>query len=84
MIGIVTGQLVVSKVKQPQPGQDFKPHQVISVMQIHDGDADMVKIKDMDLTRQHKANANVKLKCRINHWSNNNASGQAITLLEVL
>lgn len=84
MIGIVTGQLVASKVRQPEHGQDFKPHQMLSVMQTHEGDADIVKIKDLDLTRQHKANTNVKLKCRINHWSNNNASGQAVTLLEVL
>ena len=84
MIGIVEGQLVAAKTKSPQTGQEFKPHQLLSVMQIHDGDADIVKIKDLDLTRQHKAGGNVKLKCRINHWSNNNASGQAISVLEVL
>lgn len=83
MIGIVTGQLVATKLRQPEAGQDFKPHQLLNVMQVHDNDAEVVKIKDLDLTRQHKS-GNVKLKCRINHWSNNNASGQAITLLEVL
>ena len=84
MIGIVEGQLVANKVRQPEQGQDFKPHQLISVMQVHDGDAEIVKIKDLDLTRQHKANAQVKFRCRINHWSNNNASGQAVTLLGIL
>ena len=84
MIGTVEGQLVAAKLRQPEQGQDFKSHQLISVMQVHDGDAEIVKIKDMDLTRQHKANAQVKFKCRINHWSNNNASGQAVTLLSVL
>ena len=84
MIGIVAGQLVTSKLKQPEAGQDFKPHQMLNVMQIHDGEADIVKIKDLDLARQHKNGTTVNLKCRINHWSNSNASGQAITLLEVL
>lgn len=84
MIGIVEGQLVASKLKQPEQGFDFKPHQLLNVMQIHDGEADIVKIKDLDLTRQHKPNTNIKFKCRINHWSNSNASGQAVTLLDVL
>ena len=84
MIGIVEGQLVANKTRQPEAGQEFKPHQLLSVMQVHDGDADIVKIKDMDLTRQYKASANVRLKCRINHWSNNNASGQAVSVMEVL
>ncbi len=83
MIGIVEGQLVAAKLRQPDQGQDFKPHQLLSVMQIHDGQADIVAIKDMDLTRQHKTGTNGKFKCRINHWSNNNASGQAVTLLSV-
>ena len=84
MIGIVTGQLVTTKLKQPEQGQEFKPHQMLNVMQIHNDEAEVVKIKDLDLTRQHKTSTNVKLKCRINHWSNSNTSGQAVTLLEVL
>ncbi len=84
MIGIVEGQLVATKLKQPAPGQEFKPHQMLNVMQIHDGEADIVKIKDMDLERPHKPNTTVKFKCRINHWSNSNASGQAVSLVEVL
>jgi len=84
MIAIVEGQFVTSKMRQPEAGQEFKPHQLLSVMQIDNGDADIVKIKDMDLTRSHKPNTPVKFKCSINHWSNSNASGQAVTLLEVL
>ncbi len=84
MIGIVTGQLVATKLRQPEQGQEFKPHQMLSVMQVHEGDADIVKIKDLVLNRQHKPNANIKFKCRINHWSNNNASGQSVTLMEAL
>ena len=84
MIGIVQGQLVTSKIKQPQAGQDFKPHQLLSVMQVFDGDAEIVKIKDLDLTRTYNPNFAVRLRCRINHWSNNNASGQAISVIEVL
>jgi len=84
MIGIIKGQLVASKLRQPEAGQEFKPHQFLNVMQIHDGDAEIVKIKDLELTRGHKPNTAVKLKCRINHWSNSNASGQAVTLLDVL
>lgn len=84
MIGIVEGQLVANKLRQPEAGQEFKPHQLLNVMQIHDGDADIIKIKDMDLSRQHKPGVNVKFKCRINHWSNSNASGQAVSLMEVL
>jgi hypothetical protein len=53
-------------------------------MQVHDGDADIIKIKDLELKRQHKSNAPVKLRCRINHWSNSNMSGQAVTILDVL
>ena len=84
MIGIVEGQLVAAKLRQPEAGQEFKPHQLLSVMQVHDNDAEIVKIKDLELKRPHKPNTAVKLKCRINHWSNNNASGQAVTLMEVL
>lgn len=84
MIAIITGTLVSAKVKQPEAGQDFKAHQAIGILQIEDGEPDLVKIKDMDLTRQHKPNTPVKLKCSINHWSNNNASGNAIRILEVL
>lgn len=84
MIGIVEGKLVAAKIRQPEQGQEFKPHQLLSIMQVNDGDAEIVKIKDMDLTRQHKAETNTKLRCRINHWSNNNASGQSVTLLSVL
>jgi hypothetical protein len=86
MIGIIEGTLVAAKVKSPDKdkGQDFKPYQVLSIMQVHDGDADIIKIKDLELKRQHKSNAPVKLRCRINHWSNSNMSGQAVTILDVL
>ncbi|MEH0020844.1 MAG: hypothetical protein V6Z89_14405 [Desulfobacter sp.] len=84
MIGIIEGTLVATKMRQPEGSQEFKPHQLLNVMQVHEGDADIVKIKDLDLARQHKPNSTVKLLCRINHWSNNNASGQAVTLMDVL
>ena len=86
MIGIIEGTLVASKVKSPDKGkgQDFKEHQMLSIMQVCDGDADIVKIKDFELKRSHKANTPVKLRCRINHWSNNNMSGQAVSVLDVL
>ena len=84
MIGIIEGTLVAIKLRQPEGNQEFKPHQLLNVMQVHEGDADIVKIKDLDLARKHKANESVRLLCRINHWSNNNASGQAITLMEIL
>ena len=84
MIAIITGTLVTAKIKQPNPGQDFKPHQAIGLLQIEDGEPDLVKIKDMDLTRAYKPNTPVKLKCSINHWSNNSMSGNAIKVLDVL
>ena len=84
MIGTVEGQLVAIKLKQPEAGQEFKPHQMLNVMQIHDGEAEIVKVKDLDLKRPHKPNTTVKFKCRINHWSNSNMSGQAVSLMEVL
>ena len=84
MIGIIEGTLVAAKEKSPEKGQEFKPHQMLSIMQVHEGDAEIVKIKDFELRRQHKTNAPVKLRCRINHWSNSNMSGQAVTILDVL
>ncbi len=84
MIAIITGTLVTAKIKQPNAGQDFKPHQAIGLLQIEDGEPDLVKIKDMDLTRTYKPNTPVKLKCSINHWSNNSMSGNAIKVLDVL
>ncbi len=84
MIAILTGTLVTAKMKQPNPGQEFKAHQAIGLLQIEDGEPDLVKLKDMDLSRQHKANSSVKLKCSINHWDNGNMSGNAIKVIDVL
>jgi hypothetical protein len=84
MIALLMGTLVSAKIKQPEAGQDFKAHQAIGLLQIEDGEPDLVKLKDMDLTRQYKPNTPVKLKCSINHWSNSNNSGNSIKILEVL
>ena len=84
MIVIITGNLVSNKIKQPEAGQDFKPHQAIGILQIEDGEPDLIKIKDMDLTRAYKPNSPIKLKCSLTHWSNNNNSGNAIKVLEIL
>jgi len=84
MIAILMGTLVSAKIKQPDAGQDFKAHQAIGLLQIEDGDPDLVKLKDMDLTRPYKLNTPVKLKCSISHWSNNNSSGNAIKVIDIL
>ncbi|MEH0020999.1 MAG: hypothetical protein V6Z89_15195 [Desulfobacter sp.] len=84
MIATIEGTLVTTKLRQPEGNQEFKPHQLLNVMQVNNGDVDIVKIKDLDLGRKHKDNISVKLLCRINHWSNGNASGQAVTLMDIL
>ncbi len=84
MIAILMGTLVSAKIKQPETGQDFKAHQSIGLLQIEDGEPDLVKLKDMDLTRPYKPNSQVKLKCSISHWSNNNSSGNSIKVLDIL
>ena len=84
MIGIIEGTLLTAKMKQPEAGQEFKPHQLLGLVQINDNEPEVVKIKDFNLTRTHKANAPAKLKCMIKHWSNSSMSGQSVTLLETL
>ena len=84
MIGIVEGTLLTSKLKQPENGQEFKPHQLLGLVQINDSEPEIVKIKDFDLRRTHKTNAPAKIKCTIKHWSNSSMSGQSVTLLDVL
>ena len=84
MIGILEGQLLTVKPKSPEAGQEFQPHNLLSILQIADSEPEIVKIKDFDLKRTYKTNSQVKFKCRISHWSNSNMSGQTVKLLEVL
>lgn len=86
MIGIIEGTFISTKFKTPdkEKGQDFKPYHVHNIMQVFEDDPEIINIKDAGKKCQFKANQPVKLRCRINHWSNSNMSGQAITILEVL
>lgn len=86
MIGIIEGQFISTKLKTPdkEKGQDFKPYHIHSIMQVYDDDPEIVRIKDTGRKWQFKANQPVKVLCRINHWSNTNASGQSITILNVI
>ena len=86
MIGIIEGMYISTKLKTPdkEKGQDFKPYYVQNIMQVHDDEPEIINIKDTEKKCQFKANQQVKLRCRINHWSNSNMSGQSITILDVL
>ncbi|MEH0022689.1 MAG: hypothetical protein V6Z89_23770 [Desulfobacter sp.] len=84
MIGTIEGQLVATKIRYPEGIQKLKPHQLLSVLQVCDDEANIVKVKDMNLSRKYKENTRIKFLCRISHCSTNNVSEQGVTLMEVL
>jgi hypothetical protein len=83
MFTIIPGMLAAVKIKSPEQGQEFQAHQLLSITQINDGELEVVKIKDMDLSRKHQEGIQVHASCNVNYWQNGNRGGMSVKLADI-
>lgn len=87
MIAEFKGTLVSVKENYPDKSkrQDFAPNLSVSLLQTKpDGDVDLVKFKDEDLSRKYTLGEQVCLEVQIFHWSQGDRSGVSLKVIRVL
>jgi hypothetical protein len=75
MEAIIQGSIAAVKLKAPAQGQNYPPHNLISLSQVYDGEAVVIKVKDDDLNNAHPEGKKVAMIIRVNEWSAGNRSG---------
>jgi hypothetical protein len=80
MLATINGHLAAVTTKTPDQGQNFAAHQLLSVTQIQGGELQVIKIKDMDLTRKHEEGKHIQADCQVSSWQMGNRGGMSIKL----
>jgi len=71
MIAKIKGLLVSIEKKLPLPGDTFKPHQLLHVLQIEEGGkAAVQKIKEDDYNHVYATGKDIELPCIIGMFTN--------------
>lgn len=77
------GFLAAVQKKYPEKGQNFDPHQILSVTQIEDEKLDVHYIKDMDINRKHTENQHVRCDLKVTHWQMGTRGGLSVKLVDI-
>lgn len=85
MIAIIQGTIVAVSQKNPDRGQSFIPNLSVSLLQTKlDGDVDLIKLKDENLSRKYTIGEQVSLEAQLFAWQQGDRSGLSVKVLNVL
>lgn len=84
MIVQIGGTLASAQIQSPKEGQEFQAHQLLSILQITDKGAEIVKVKAMDLEGKFKQGEPIKAECNASYWANGNRGGISIRLIKAV
>lgn len=77
MIAQIQGNIITQKIKSPSEG---KPHIALQILQEHNEEAELVKVKDYNLNASY--NGKFDALCRVSNWSFDGRSGLTVSVLE--
>lgn len=85
MIAIFAGTVVAVSQKTPDKGQTFTPNLSVSLLQTRpDGDVELVKIKDENLSRKYPIGEQVQIEAQVILWQQGDRNGLSIKALNIL